>query len=90
MAVTHTKVSAIADSGNTDLVQPSDWNASHAIDADGITLGTGGPSISSGAGDPEGSVTAEPGSLYLRTTGVVYLKQTGSADTGWVEFIWSD
>lgn len=29
MAVTHAKVSAVADSGDTSLVQPSDWNAAH-------------------------------------------------------------
>ena len=90
MAVTHTKVSAIADSGNTDLVQPSDWNASHAIDSDGITLGSGGPSISAGSGDPEGSVTAEPGSIYLRTTGTFYIKESGSGDTGWREGLGAD
>ena len=29
--VTHNKVSAVADSGDTTLVQPSDWNANHTI-----------------------------------------------------------
>lgn len=29
MSVTHSKVSAIADGGDTSLVQPSDWNAVH-------------------------------------------------------------
>ena len=30
MAITHTFVSAIADGGDTSLVQPSNWNAAHA------------------------------------------------------------
>ncbi len=29
MAITHTKVSAVADGGDTDLVRPVDWNADH-------------------------------------------------------------
>ena len=32
MAVTHTKVSAVSDGGDTSLVRPSDWNATHTID----------------------------------------------------------
>jgi len=41
----------------------------------------------SGAGSPEGAITAVPGSLYSRTDGGVgtslYVKETGSASTGW-------
>jgi hypothetical protein len=29
MPITHSKVSGIADGGDTDLVRPSDWNADH-------------------------------------------------------------
>ena len=32
MAVRHSKNSAIADGGDTTLVQPSDWNADHTVD----------------------------------------------------------
>lgn len=32
MAVTHSKVSAVSDGADTDLVRPSDWNADHTID----------------------------------------------------------
>lgn len=44
--------------------------------------------VLSGTGSPETVVTAEPGSLFLRTDGgggaaVVYLKASGSAATGW-------
>ena len=31
MSVTHSKVSGIADGGDTSLVQPSDWNAAHTV-----------------------------------------------------------
>lgn len=41
-----------------------------------------------GTGSPEGSVTAEVGSIFLRTDGgtstTLYVKESGSADTGWV------
>ncbi len=42
----------------------------------------------SGAGSPEGNVTAVVGSLYTRTDGgagtTLYVKESGSAKTGWV------
>ncbi len=41
----------------------------------------------SGAGSPEGVVVAPVGSIYTRTDGaagtVLYIKEVGSADTGW-------
>lgn len=43
MAITHAKVSGISDSGDANLVQPSDWNASHTInlaDYNGSILAT--------------------------------------------------
>ncbi len=42
--------------------------------------------IMSGTGSPEGSVTAPVGSLFLRTDAAtsLYVKQTGSGNTGWV------
>lgn len=44
-----------------------------------------GASIHANGPDPEGSVTAPPGSLYLRSTGALYLKESGTGNTGWVE-----
>lgn len=48
----------------------------------------GGPTIESGTGSPEGVITAEKGSLYLRTDGGAgtshYVKESGSGNTGWV------
>lgn len=47
-------------------------------------LSAGNASWQSGAGTPEGAVTASPGSLYSDTTnGEVYVKNTGSGNTGW-------
>lgn len=44
--------------------------------------------ITRGAGDPEGAVTADIGSIYIRSDGgdgtTVYLKESGSGNTGWV------
>jgi hypothetical protein len=44
------------------------------------------PSSLSGSGAPEGSVTAEPGTLYRRTNGWLYMKLSGSGNTGWQMF----
>ncbi|MEO0733927.1 MAG: hypothetical protein AAFZ52_13905, partial [Bacteroidota bacterium] len=42
----------------------------------------------SGAGSPEGSVTADPGTLYLNTSGgagqTLWVKESGTGNTGWV------
>lgn len=50
--------------------------------------GTTGPGLYAGSGSPEGSVTAEIGSLYQRSNGstgtAVYRKESGSGNTGWV------
>lgn len=37
LTVTHAKTSAVADSGDSSLVQPSDWNAGHTVSG---TVGT--------------------------------------------------
>lgn len=42
-------------------------------------------SIKRGAGSPEGVVTANPGSIYLNSSGgAPYYKNTGTGNTGWV------
>jgi hypothetical protein len=65
------------------------------VNADNLTIGTsgkgfvlpGGITWTSGAGSPEGVVTAPIGSLYSRSDGGVltslYVKQSGSGNTGW-------
>lgn len=44
--------------------------------------------VLSGSGSPEGAIEAEPTQLYMDTTGsagnILYVKQTGISDTGWV------
>lgn len=50
--------------------------------------GGGGGSGQSGAGSPEGVVTAEPGTTYFNTTdSSFWAKGTGSGNTGWVQLI---
>lgn len=48
-------------------------------------FGFTGPEIRSGAGSPEGGVTADPGSIYINSSGgPPYYKNTGTGNTGWV------
>jgi len=53
-----------------------------------VALGNGGPSWTNGTGTPEGVVTASVGSLYSRTDGgagtTLYVKESGTGNTGWV------
>lgn len=52
----------------------------------GVELGSSGPRIMAGTGSPESVVTAPVGSLWLRTDSAttLYVKQTGTGNTGWV------
>ena len=56
--------------------------------ADQIVPGAGAATWSSGPGNPEGVKTAPVGSLWTRTDGgtntTLYVKETGSGNTGWV------
>ena len=51
-----------------------------------FTVGSGGPTIQSGSGSPESSVTAGVGSVYCRTGALssLWIKSTGSGNTGWL------
>ena len=44
--------------------------------------------IIGGNGSPEGSIAAEPGSMYLRENGgantTLYIKESGTGNTGWI------
>lgn len=55
---------------------------------DQLYIGAGAATLISGPGTPEGFVTAAVGSLYLRTDGgagtTLYVKQSGTGNTGWV------
>ena len=50
--------------------------------------GGGGPVWTSGAGSPEGAMTGAVGSMFTRTDGgagtTLYIKESGSGNTGWV------
>lgn len=51
---------------------------------------SGGVKMLSGAGTPEGSITAPIGSVYLRTDGAagtsLYIKESGVGNTGWAAY----
>ena len=53
-----------------------------------VTFGGTSAIIASGAGSPEGVITAAVGSMYTRTDGgagtSLYVKESGSGNTGWV------
>ena len=58
----------------------------------GLYMGDGSAAVSArltaGAGSPNGVVTANPGSLYMNTSGgantSLYVKESGAGNTGWV------
>lgn len=59
-------------------------NESFALTAAGKSYGfQSGAKIYSGSADPEASVTAVVGCLYLRTSVGAYYKATGTGNTGW-------
>jgi len=58
---------------------------SHVPPGDQIVL-SNGVTFTNGEGSPEGVVTAVVGSIYSdRTNGILYIKETGSGNTGWAE-----
>lgn len=77
--------------GALDLVQNTD--AIRVLDIDSAAtrvkfykpiMWIGGATDRDGAGSPEGVVAATPGSLFRDTTnGLLYVKSTGTANTGW-------
>ena len=54
----------------------------------GKAIKVGTPSIYSGSGDPNSTITAVPGSLYMNSAGgentSLYVKESGTGNTGWV------
>jgi hypothetical protein len=70
-------------------------NGNVTVDTGNLVIGTSGKGVSlpggitwtSGAGSPEGVVTAPVGSLYSRSDGglltSLYVKESGSGNTGW-------
>jgi hypothetical protein len=78
----------------TQLIAPENRRTAELANAlaDGyieqLRPGRGAVRWTSGAGTPEGSVTADIGSLYTRTDGgastTLYVKESGTGNTGWV------
>ena len=61
----------------------ADWGGYFALRDSGSSVTE--LSIKRGAGNPEGVVTANPGSIYLNSSGgPPYYKNTGTGNTGWV------
>lgn len=71
------------------------WISNTPVRASGLPVpilyvgpSTSDPSLRSGSGTPEGSITAPVGSVYLRTDGgsttSIYFKEAGTGNTGWV------
>lgn len=76
LTITHPFVSLVADGGNTSLVQPSNWNASHTILGDS-TATSGYVLVGQGSG--VAPVWAAPSSLSLLVVGTTTI--TGGATT---------
>ncbi|HMY72136.1 MAG TPA: hypothetical protein PLQ88_09895, partial [Blastocatellia bacterium] len=79
----------IADSDNSFDIGGDGFNRFRNIFASQKFKGpafvtTGGNGVYGGSGSPEGVQTAEPGSIYLRSDGTWYKKNSGSGNTGWV------
>lgn len=71
------------DIGTSGDNRPRNVYVATSLTAPTIYNATGGACYKSGSGTPEGSVTCEPGSIYLRTNGTWYIKASGSGNTGW-------
>lgn len=52
------------------------------------TINFNGVTVTTGAGSPEGVLTAAVSSMYLRTDGgagtCLYIKESGTGNTGWI------
>jgi hypothetical protein len=79
---------------NAGSVTPSDlstggpsWTAGGRLTATSYQIGAS-TTISTGAGSPEGNITAPVGSVYTNTIGsaglVLFVKESGSGNTGWI------
>jgi hypothetical protein len=76
------------DDVTVDTLTANSISVSGAATLGSITspITIGGVTISAGTGTPEGAVTANVGSIFLRTdnANAFYVKQTGTGNTGWV------
>lgn len=84
MAISTTEVRPWGDNSIALGSATSRWANAYAVN---FRPGAGGVIWTSGAGTPEGVVTAPVGSLFTRTDGgagtTLYVKQSGTGNTGW-------
>jgi hypothetical protein len=80
------------------LGSQTDYGAQYALQVTGASLFNTGVNVQgcwvyAGAGSPEGTLTAPPGSLYFNASGgagtSVYIKESGYGNTGWVALLTS-
>jgi len=67
MSLKHAKVSAVADAGESSLVQPSDWNAAHTFDSVSATVDFGGAST----GVEDGLVSTTVAATWAEASSVI-------------------
>lgn len=74
--------------GSVDTPLRMDWTGGNLIVGNDIEMGSGGPVLTVGSGSPESAVTADVGSIFMRTDGgastSMYVKESGTGNTGWV------
>ena len=84
-ATNNTVIYALA---NGDALHSTTGTGKHIFDQGLYVNGAGTVKILSGSGSPETQITAAVGSLYLRTNGgantTLYVKESGTGNTGWV------
>jgi hypothetical protein len=82
---TFTRVDALADNTNDIGNFSIRWRNTHSAN---LRVGASGVLWTSDVGSPEGVVTASRGALYTRTDGgagtTLYVKESGTGNTGWV------
>lgn len=87
MALTSTVPSARLHVSDTTPTVAKFENTGTTNVAANFTHSTDNCSVFAGTGDPESSITANVGSLFLRTDGAantaLYVKETGTGNTGW-------
>ncbi|MNL43192.1 hypothetical protein D3C87_1656970 [compost metagenome] len=81
-------VMSVANAGDTHLLFRSNTNNAGAIYSSGAVTTykttAAGAGITAFAGNPESNVTAPPGCICADiTNGVIYVKKTGTGNTGW-------
>ena len=78
---------AVANNGRVGIGVAPDASIALTLDTTGMRIGATGPTLTTGAGSPEGVVTAPIGSLYLNLSGgastTLYVKTSGTGNTGW-------